>query len=111
MLLRVLPDVHMSLWGEIDLAAQDPLPPITPWQLTHLAALQVPVTLLDLGVAIVQRNVPHNLKHLHCLNDLQAEPHIGMELVWNWYGTICCQEDDIKILNLSFFQYRKLLYI
>ncbi len=85
--LRALPDVHMSLWGKVDLAAQDPLPPITPWQFTHLAVLQIPVTLFDLGVAVVQRNVPHDLKHLHCLDDLKAEPHID---------TICCQDDKRK---------------
>ena len=33
------PDVHMSFWGEIELATQYALPPITPRQLTHLAVL------------------------------------------------------------------------
>lgn len=72
-MLGALPDVHMSLRGKVNLAAQGSLASITPWQLTHLAVLEISVTLLDLGVAIVQRNVPHNLKHLHCLDDLKAQ--------------------------------------
>ena len=66
------PDVNVAFRSEVDLAAQHSLPPITPGQLTHLTVLQVTVTLLDLGMAIVQRNVPHNLKDLQRLNDLNS---------------------------------------
>lgn len=67
-----LPDVDMALWSKIDLAAQHSLPAVTSWQLTHLTALQVPVTLLDLGVTIVEGDVPHNLKYFRRFNDLQT---------------------------------------
>ncbi len=43
-----LPNVDMSFRSEVDLAAQNPLPPIPPRQLAHLAVLQVAITLLDL---------------------------------------------------------------
>ena len=62
----------MAFRGEVDLTAKHPGAAVPPGQLTHLAVLQVPVTLLDLGVAVVQRDVPHNLKHLPGLDDLQC---------------------------------------
>ena len=64
--------MDMALRSEVDLAAQHSLPPITPGQLTHLTVLQVPVTLLDLGMAVVQRNVPHDLEDLQRLDDLNS---------------------------------------
>ena len=67
------PDVYMAFRCEVDLAPQDTLAPITPRKLTHLAVFQISVSLLDLGMAIVERDVPHNLKYLQCLNDL----HLG----------------------------------
>ena len=72
------PDVDMSFRREVDLASQDTLAPIAPWKLTDLAVFQISVSLLDLGMAIVERDVPDNLKNLHCLNDLQ----IGKQQLW-----------------------------
>ena len=68
-----LPDVDMAFWSEVNLASQHTLPAIAPGQLTNFAALQVPVTLLDLGVTVVQWDVPNNLKDVWCLNDLHSQ--------------------------------------
>ena len=69
------PDMHMTLRSKVDLTPQHPLSAITPWELADLAVLQVPVSLLDLGVTIVQGNVPHNLEDLCSFNDLRTSMH------------------------------------
>ena len=66
-----LPDVYMAFRCEVDLAPQDTLAPITPRKLTHLAVLQISISLLDLGMAVVERDVPYDLKDLQRLNNLQ----------------------------------------
>ena len=64
------PDVYMAFRREVDLAPQDTLAPITSRKLTDLTVLQISVSLLDLGMTVVERDVPHDLKHLQRLNDL-----------------------------------------
>ena len=61
-----LPDVDMAFWGKGDLASQHTLSAIAPGQLTNFAALQVSVTLLDLGVTNAQWDVSNNLKDIWC---------------------------------------------
>ena len=67
------PDMYMAFRCKIDLAPQDTLAPITPRKLTDLAVFQIFVSLLDLGMAVVEGDVPHDLKDLQRLNDLQID--------------------------------------
>lgn len=63
----------MAFRREVDLAPEHPLTSIPPGKLTDLAVFQILVSLLDLGMTIVEGDVPHNLKHLQCLYDLQPD--------------------------------------